>query len=68
MNNWKKFWLNPWFGLMVIAAFLSVISFFQVNSYWADTHNFNTGWKVIGGVLGLLACGFLYKAKTTSKD
>jgi len=68
MNNWKKFWLNPWFGFMVIAAFVSVISFFQINSAWADEHNFNGKWLVIGIVFALAAVGCLYKAKTTSKD
>lgn len=47
--------------VLVIAAFASVISFFQVNSAWADAHNFNTGWIVIGVVTGLVAIGCLIK-------
>lgn len=44
------------FGFIVAPlAFISAISFFQVNSAWADAHHFNTWWKVIGGVFGLLA-------------
>lgn len=46
---------------MVVAAFIAVISFFQINSYWADTHHFNTGWKVIGGIFSLIAVFGLYK-------
>lgn len=49
------------FIAMVIFAFASVISFFQINSYWSDTHNFNTWWYVIGGVTGLIAVYFLYR-------
>jgi hypothetical protein len=44
-----------------IFAFISVISFFQVNSAWADDHNFNTGWKVIGAITGLIAIYCLTK-------
>lgn len=59
---------NPWYGWMVIAAFVSVISFFQINSYWADKNNFNGlfGWLGIGIVAALFAVFFLYKVKTTS--
>lgn len=48
---------------MVVFAFLSIISFFQINSYWADTHNFNGlfGWLGIGIVTGLAAVYGLYK-------
>jgi len=46
------------FGFIVAPlAFASVISFFQINSYWSDTHHFNGlfGWLGIGIVIGLLA-------------
>lgn len=52
---------KKWFIIAAILAFGSVISFFQINSYWADTHNFNTAWKVIGTVLGLATLYSLYK-------
>lgn len=41
----------------------SVISFFQINSYWADKHNFNGvfGWLGIGIILGLGCIYTLYK-------
>lgn len=52
---------HKWMILTAIFAFISVISFFQVNSAWADAHNFNTGWKVIGAVTGLVAIFFLTK-------
>ncbi len=63
---WNKFWLNKWFGFMVIAAFVSIISFFQINSAWADEHNFNGKWLVIGIVFALVAIFSLYKANKTS--
>lgn len=63
---WEKFWLNPWYGFMVIAAFISIISFFQINSAWADKHSFNGKWLVIGIVFALVAIGCLYKANKTS--
>jgi hypothetical protein len=60
MKNWST---KRWFGTMVAFAFASVISFFQINSYWADQHNFNGffGWLGIGIVTGLVAAFCLYK-------
>lgn len=55
--------VKKWFTLMVVTAFISVISFFQINSYWADKHHFNGGWTVIGIVFGLVACFCLYNVK-----
>lgn len=54
---------TKWFLTMTAFAFGSVISFFQINSYWADKHNFNglIGWLGIGIVLGLAACYCLSK-------
>lgn len=51
------------FALMAVFAFGSVISFFQIDSYWADQHHFNgiIGWLGIGIVLGLVAIYFLYR-------
>lgn len=51
------------FICMAIFAFGSVISFFQIDSYWADQHHFNgiIGWLGIGIVLGLVAIYFLYR-------
>lgn len=51
--------------ILVVAAFLSVISFFQINSAWADAHNFNTGFILIGIVLALVAIGCLVKVAKT---
>lgn len=67
-TRWEKFWLNPWFGAMVVLAFGSIISFFQINSYAADKNNMNGlfGWLGIGIVLGIAACYCLYKANKTS--
>jgi hypothetical protein len=60
--------MNPWFTGMVITAFISFISFIQVNSAWADAHNFNGffGWLGIGIVFGLTAIFCLYKVVKTS--
>lgn len=52
---------HKWMILMAIFAFISVISFFQVNSAWADAHNFNTGWKLIGTAAGIAAIFCLIK-------
>lgn len=46
---------RKWFVAMCILAFGSIISFFQINSYWADKNHFNTPWLIIGIVLGLCA-------------
>lgn len=52
---------HHWIIITVIFAFISVISFFQINSAWADAHNFNTWWKVIGVVTGIVAIICLIK-------
>jgi hypothetical protein len=57
---------KKWFIITAVLAFLSVISFFQVNSYWADQNSFNTGWKIIGGIFGLGAVYSLFKAVKNS--
>lgn len=59
----KNFNVRTWFGIMVVFAFASVISFFQINSWWADQHDFNGifGWLGIGIVTGLVAVFSLYK-------
>ena len=54
---------RKWFGLMVVFAFAAVISFFQINSYWADQNNFNGifGWLGIGIVTAAVAVFCLTK-------
>lgn len=54
---------KKWFALMAIFAFASIISFFQINSAWADEHNFNGifGWLGLGILFGLVAVYCLYK-------
>lgn len=44
---------KSWFGLMVVFAFASVISFFQIDSAWADANKLN-------GVFGFLGLGILF--------
>lgn len=46
---------SRWFAVTSVLAFMAVISFFQVNSYWADKHHFNTWWIIIGILTGLAA-------------
>lgn len=41
------------FVIMAVLAFISIISFFQINSYWADHHHFN-------GVFGWLGIGIVF--------
>ncbi len=57
MDTGKKWW-----AITVVAAFASVISFFQVNSYKADLLRLNTLWLVAGIVIGLFAVYALVKA------
>ena len=65
MKSWST---KQWFIFMTVFAFASVISFFQIDSYWADEHNFNgiDGWLGIGLATGLLAIFGLYKASQKS--
>jgi membrane protein DedA with SNARE-associated domain len=67
-SRWEKFWLNKWMAGTVIFLLLAVISFFQINSWWADQHHFNGifGWLGIGIVLGLVGLYCAYKTATTS--
>ena len=67
-TGWEKFWKNPWFGFMVVLAFGSAISFFQINSFYADTHKLNgiVGFLGLGIVLGLAAVFCLIKVNYTS--
>jgi hypothetical protein len=44
---------NKYFAGMVICAFISVISFFQINGYKVDQHNLN--WLCI--LIGVLFAG-----------
>lgn len=55
-----------WFTAMVVFAFISIISFFQIDSAWADAHKFNgiAGWLGIGIVFAIAAIYCLYKAST----
>lgn len=65
MKNWGT---NQWFKFMTVFAFASVISFFQINSYWADQNDFNGlfGWLGIGLVTGVVAAFGLYKVSQKS--
>lgn len=44
-----------WFTVMVITAFVSVISFFNINSYFADKHKINWLFTVVGIIFALVA-------------
>jgi hypothetical protein len=59
---------KTWFGLMTLFAFASVISFFQIDSYWADQNDFNGlfGWLGIGIVTGLVSILCLYNVSKNS--
>lgn len=48
-----------WFTMMVISAFGGIICFFQINSYFADTHKINGLFTALG-VIGLLGAAFCY--------
>ena len=51
------------FLIMTGCAFVSVISFFQIDSYWADKHHFNGifGWLGLGILFGAIAILTLIK-------
>jgi amino acid transporter len=61
---------KKWFALMAVCGFASVISFFQINSYWADMNNFNGffGWLGIGIVFGLAAIFCYTKVSKAGSD
>jgi hypothetical protein len=61
MKNWST---KEWFVFTSIFAFASIISFFQIDSYWADQNDFNgiIGWLGIGIATGLVSIFGLYKA------
>lgn len=52
---------RKWFLIMCGFAFASVISFFQINSAFADKHNANTVFLIAGIVLGVAAIFCLLK-------
>ncbi len=41
---------KTWFAFMTFFAFASIICFFQIDSYYADVNDLNTGF-LIGGIL-----------------
>lgn len=51
-----------WFAVASAILITAMISFFQINSYWADQHNFNgwIGWKGVGSVLALIGIYIMY--------
>jgi len=59
---------KKWFAAMSVFAFASIISFFQINSWWADQNKFNglIGWLGLGIVFGLIAIYFLTKVIKSS--
>jgi len=51
-----------WYTVLVIAAFASVISFFNINSAFADAHKVNGLFKIAGIIFGLVAAYSYYMA------
>lgn len=56
MSKATKWWL-----LTAVTGFASFISFFHINSYFADTHNANTIFTIAGVVLALASIFCMYK-------
>lgn len=54
--------LKKWYALMVVTAFIAVISFFHINSYFADKHKINGLFLVVGIVFSLVALYSYYMA------
>lgn len=59
------------FGIMVLLAFIGVISFFHVDSYVGDKYGINWLFVLIGVIfsLGAIGCyGILWKRDRSSRD
>lgn len=56
----KRFF-GKWSLLMILSAFAGMISFFQVDSDYGDTHKFNSWFIVVGVLFVLLAIYGLIK-------
>jgi uncharacterized membrane protein len=54
--------LKKWYAVMVVTAFIGVISFFQINSYFADKHKANGVFIIIGILFSLAAIGSYFMA------
>lgn len=65
-SEWFYSRQNGWFTLTVIAAFIGMVSFFQINSYFADKHKVNGLFTVMGIVFTLAAIFCIWKANKTS--
>jgi hypothetical protein len=61
----KNITQRQWFMITSAFAFASVISFFNINSTWADENDFNglLGFAGTGIIFGLLAAYSLYRTK-----
>ena len=61
--------IKQWFMFTTVFAFISFISFIQIDSYWSDAHHFNGlyGWLGIGILTGLISLFGLYKAIKLNK-
>jgi hypothetical protein len=64
----SKIGTKTWWAITCIFAFASIISFFQINSAWADDHHFNGifGWSGLGVIFGLVALTGLYHVNKLS--
>ena len=57
------------FFVWVLTAFISGISFMQIHSAWADEHNANWIWWVLGIVFGIFSLGvFIIAAQENKND
>lgn len=63
MNNLNT---NQWFLLATVFAFLSIISFFNIDSALADEKNLNTAFLVSGIFSGTISLWCLFRAKGVS--
>ena len=57
--------MNKYFLGMVICAFASVISFFTISSYFADSHHINGVFWVLGFLFGLGGIYFGWRLNET---
>lgn len=63
--NFKTMSIKLRFFLASMTAILAAVSFFQVNSYFADKHNINSVFIIVGVALALFA---IFQFWTISKD
>ena len=59
--------VQNWFIIMSVLAFMSFISFLQIDSAYADEHNMNATFMNVGIISAVLAAASLFMAYQSQK-